>query len=123
MVIVMLGAGPTWANARITVLMDVLRIEDVVAILQEEGFALAHGLNRDMLDGRGGAFWDSQIRQIYDGERITEALRQALEAHLDAPDVDAALEFYGSADGERIITLENAARRALADPDVEAAAQ
>lgn len=118
-----LSAGPVWANARMTLLMDALMVSDVVEILRAEGFAYAQDLNQDMLGGQGGAFWQGQIRQIYNGERITEQLRQALEQGLEPDEVEAALAFFATEEGTRIVTLENAARRAMSDPAVEAAAR
>ncbi len=117
------SAGAALANARITQLMDVLQIRDVVDILHAEGIAYGEELNEDMLGGQGGAFWNGQIRQIYDRERIAERLRLALETGLTAEDVDAALAFFGSETGARIVVLENAARRAMSDPAVEQAAR
>ncbi|ABG32212.1 DUF2059 domain-containing protein [Roseobacter denitrificans] len=116
-------ASPLWANARMTVLMDVLRISEVVDILREEGFSYAKTLDGDMLNGQGGAFWQAQVDQIYDVEIITEQIRQALEQGLNEDDIDAALAFFSSDAGVRIIELENAARRAMMDPDVEDAAR
>ena len=118
-----LGAGPSWANARMTMLMDALRIPEVVAILRAEGFAYAQDLDQDMLDGQGGAFWQEQIRGIYDSERITEQLRQSLEQGLEPDEVEAALAFFSSEQGALIVSLENAARQAMSDPDVETAAR
>ncbi|MGA9434719.1 MAG: hypothetical protein WBV62_10845, partial [Roseobacter sp.] len=42
---------------------------------------------------------------------------------LEPDDVEAALAFFGSEQGARIISLENAARQAMADPEVEEAAR
>lgn len=116
-------AAPVWANARITLLMDALRIEEVVEILRIEGFAHSEILNADMLDGRGGAFWDAQIRQIYDAEILFERIRQALTDGLETSEIDALLTFYGSPEGQQIVSLENAARRAMAHPAVEQSAR
>lgn len=116
-------ASPLWANARMTVLMDVLRITEVVGILRDEGFTYAETLDNDMLDGQGGTFWQAQVDQIYNVEIITEQIRQALEQGLTEADVDAALAFFSTDAATRIIDLENAARRAMKDPDVEEAAR
>lgn len=116
------SAPAAWANAKITVLMDALQIVDSVEILREEGFAYAETLDKDMLNGAGGAFWDAQMRQIYNAEQISERLRLALEDGLSPEDLDATLAFFNTERGTRIITLENAARRAMADPVVEEAA-
>jgi hypothetical protein len=114
---------PALADARITVLMDVLRISEVIGILRDEGLANARSLDAQMLEGRGGAFLEAQVRQIYDVDAISERFRQALEAGLAPDQVEAAIAFFGSPEGARIITLENEARRALADPRIETAAR
>lgn len=121
--VLLLAAAPAWANARVTVLMDVLQIDDVVDILRAEGFAHAEVLNEDILDGRGGAFWESQIRQIYTAEQISERIRKALSEGLSSEEIDIVIDFYNTQEMSRIITLENAARRAMADPEVEQAAR
>lgn len=116
-------ASPLWANARMTVLMDVLRITDVVGILRDEGFTYAKTLDADMLNGQGGAFWQAQVDQIYDVTMITEQIRKALEQGLSGDEIDTAVAFFSSEAGARIIDMENAARRAMTDPDVEEAAR
>lgn len=118
-----LCAPAVWANAKITLLMDALQIADAIEILREEGFAYADTLNEDMLEGEGGAFWDAQVRQIYDADLITERLRRAVQDGLSPAAIDSALAFFATDMGLSIVTLENAARRAMADPVVEAAAQ
>ncbi|MEM9578366.1 MAG: DUF2059 domain-containing protein [Pseudomonadota bacterium] len=120
-IFVLLSGQAALANARITVLMDVLRISDVVEIMREEGFAYAEELDTDMLDGRGGAFWRAQVGQIYRADPILERVRTALEQGLTPDEIDAVIAFFGAPEGARIIALENAARRAMADPTVEEA--
>ena len=116
-------ASPVWANARITVLMDVLQVREVVEIFRAEGIIYAQELDVDFLDGQGGAFWAAQVRRIYDAQRISEQVRAALETGLSDAEVEAAIAFFGSPDGSRIIALENAARRAMGDPEIESAAR
>ncbi len=117
-----LTALPAWANARVTILMDVLKMPQVVDILRAEGLAYADILDQDMLGGEGGPFWQEQVAGIYDADRISEQLRGALEAGLDSAAIDAAIDFFGSEMGSRIIDMENAARQAMTDPDIEQAA-
>ena len=70
-------ALPLWADARSTVLVDVLRLGELAEILQREGLENAETLDRDMLGGQGGAGWALQVRAIYNPERIVETLRGA----------------------------------------------
>ena len=121
--VLILSSQSVMANARVTVLMDVLRISDVIEIMRSEGFAYAEELNADMLNGQGGAFWRAQIDQIYAAHPIAERVRTALETDLTPEQVEAAIAFFGSSEGTRIIELENAARRAMSDPTVEESAR
>ncbi|MEP0961175.1 MAG: hypothetical protein ABJQ70_15560 [Roseobacter sp.] len=118
-----LCAMPVWANARITILMDVLRMTEVVNILREEGLTYGRALDRDMLDGSGGEFWQAQVDQIYNTQQISERVRQSLELQLNDVALEAAIDFFASSTGSKVIQLENTARRAMADPDIERAAR
>lgn len=118
-----LAALPAFADARITVLMDLLKVGEVTEILRAEGLEYVRELDADMLQGQGGAFFAVQTDQIYDTGRIAETVRQALEAGLSDADLDALIAWYSTATGARIVDLENAARSAISDPSVEEAAR
>lgn len=111
------------ADARLTVLTDVLKLREATQILSFEGQAYAEELNQDMLGGEGGPGWQQQVSAIYDPERMAEAVRRALGRALDGTQREAVIEFYGSELGQRIVTLENSARQAMVEEDVEAAAR
>lgn len=116
------ACSPVWADAKITVLMDVMQIEDVVDILKEEGLQYGATLDAEMLDGQGGAFWAEQVRRLYDPQRMEAELRRAFSEELSDADVASSIDFYASDTGTRIIESENRTRRALSDPDIAAAA-
>jgi hypothetical protein len=117
--LIVMTALPLWANARHTVLMDVLRIAELSAILHEEGIAFGSTLDRDWLEGRGGPAWSGQVTRIYDAGRIAEGIRAGLEPALEGAALEDVITFFASETGTRIVTLENAARAALADPVIE----
>ncbi len=121
--LVLLTALPLWAGARHTVLMDVLQIRELSAILHSEGVTFGETLDRDWLQGQGGPGWQVQVARIYDAERIAEGIRAGLEPALEGALLEETIAFFASDLGTQVITLENAARRALADPDVEAQAR
>ena len=56
-----LMALPLWADARMSVLAEVLKLREAVHILRAEGLSFANDLNADMLDGQGGAGWQVQV--------------------------------------------------------------
>lgn len=117
--VIVITALPLWAGARHTVLMDVLQIRELSAILHAEGLRYGETLDREWLEGQGGPAWSGQVMRIYDPERISESIRQGLEPALEGEVLEDAISFFGSDLGERIVTLENAARRAMADPAIE----
>jgi hypothetical protein len=116
-------AAPLWADARATVLMDVLKIEEVAQILQAEGLDYAETLNADMLNGQGGAGWQLQVGAIYRPQRMVETLRTYLEAEVQGAQREEVIAFFASDTGAQIIALENAARAAIVDQDIEDAAR
>ena len=118
-----LWAAALWADARVTVLVDVLKLREAAEILRVEGVESADALNADMLDGQGGASWDIQVAAIYDAERMVETVRAALEEALPPPLLEQVITFYATDPGAQIITLENSARDTIRNPDVEQAAR
>lgn len=118
-----LSALTASADARHTVLMDVLEIDELAQILFDEGQDYAQELNQDMMNGQGGAGWQMQVNAIYDPGRISEALRRAIEQELEGPQLEEAIAFFASDTGRKIIRLENSARVTMANPEVEEAAR
>ncbi|MGZ2257988.1 DUF2059 domain-containing protein [Roseobacter sp. A03A-229] len=115
-------ALPAWADARVTVLMDALRLPQLVQALRQEGMSDAEDLNADMLSGQGGAFWQQQVSSLYETRPMEDAFFHALKEGLDDAALDVALQFFDSARGQRITELEIAARDAMADVAMEEAA-
>ena len=122
-VLLIAPALPVWADARLTVLMDLLRVSEVTGILREEGLEYARELDQDMIAGQGGAFFAGQVDRIYDRQRMDERLRSALQRGMTPEDMEAAIGWFSTDAGGRIVSLENAARAAMSDPAVEQAAR
>ncbi|UWR23966.1 DUF2059 domain-containing protein [Sulfitobacter sp. S190] len=112
-----------FADARHTVLMDVMRIDELSVILSGEGQVFADNLNTDWLAGQGGAGWQQFVDDIYDPAKIAEGIRAGIEPALEGAAVEEAIAFYATDLGQQVISLENSARAAMADPDIEAAAR
>jgi len=123
LLLVVLTALPVWAGARHTVLMDVLRINELSQILHAEGMQFGATLNTEWLDGQGGPAWSGQVARIYDPQRISEGIRAGLEPALEGEVLEQVIAFFASDLGTRIVTLENSARRAMADPVIEQGAR
>lgn len=112
-------ALPVWADARMTVLVDLLELRQAAVILSDEGQAQAETLNQEMLGGQGGPGWQMQVESIHDAGRMLETVRRAMEETMTPVEVEQAIDFYSTALGGRIVGLENAGRAAIADPEVE----
>ncbi|WP_299410874.1 DUF2059 domain-containing protein [uncultured Roseobacter sp.] len=116
-----LTAMPLWADARVTVLMDALRLPDLIQTIRAEGLRDAQAINEDMLDGQGGPFWEAQVHALYDPVVMTDVLFRALQQGLDDDALDAAVAFFDSLRGQRIMEMEIAARQAMMDEAVQEA--
>ncbi|MCF6232779.1 MAG: DUF2059 domain-containing protein [Rhodobacteraceae bacterium] len=99
-------------------LARVMRLGEVIEVLREEGRAYGQTLNRDMLGGRGGAFWTAEVARIYGADRMEGMVQNALLNGMDPEQIDRSLAFFGSDQGQKILSLETSARRAMVDPDI-----
>lgn len=105
----------------IDALYEALGLSETIAIMSEEGAAMGAEIESDLFPGRGGARWEAEIARVHDPEAMEADLRARLDAELTGVDLAPAEAFFGSDIGRRIIRLENAARRALLDSEVEEA--
>ncbi len=121
--VLMMLAVPAWADARLTVLVDVLQLQEAAHILRAEGLAYADDLDADMLNGQGGAGWQVQVDAIYDADRMVERVRSALAQELEGEALENVITYFASDVGQKIISLENSAREAMRQNDVEEAAR
>lgn len=115
-------AGAVLAGATVDRLAKVLLLDDVAAILQQEGLRHGDALDGDFLDGRGGDYFRRRVEDIYDIDTMMEAMRDELAQNMDDAAIAETLEFFDSERGQRILRLEVSARLAMADPEVEEAA-
>ncbi|HDR29263.1 DUF2059 domain-containing protein [Rhodovulum sp.] len=109
-------AGP---SASLEALLSALALDDLVAVMREEGMSHADELATEMFPGRGGARWAAEVRRIYDGGRMSRELRDSLSGSLAEADLEPLVAFFTSGDGARIVSLELSARRALLDEAVK----
>ena len=106
--------------AQLEALLDVLRIEETVEIMQDEGRVFGGDLARDMIPEVDALTWQRVIERIYDGEKMYEVLATGFKAELAETDLTPILAYYQSPEAEEIIALELSARRAFLDRDTEA---
>lgn len=121
--VMMVSAISAFADARMSVLVDVLRLPEAARILSDEGLTHAQELNAEMLNGQGGPGWQLQVERIYEPALMVEMVRAELERELEGDLLEDVIVFYASDLGAEIIRLENEARRAIQDADIEEAAR
>lgn len=117
--------APETAEVKVTSLAETLHIGPLMEVMRDEGLASGQNLARDMLPGGGDARWTAIVDGIYDKDRMQDVFSARFAAELadDPETVAAATAFFGSDLGQRIITLEIEARRAMLDDAVVEAAK
>ena len=100
-------------------LWSLLRLNDLLEIMREEGANMALEADVDLLGHPGGAPWRKRVQAIYDIERLKADAEMAMESALDAVHLHALCDFYESDDMQSVVDLEITARRAFLDTEVE----
>ncbi len=114
-----LAAQPAGDLARL------LRIDDLMVVLRDEGLAYGSEIEAELFPGAGGARWQQLVARIYDPATMQRRFDAVFEPDMDADPaaLDASRRFFASERGRRIVDLELAARRAMLDEAVEEAAR
>ncbi|WP_435258133.1 hypothetical protein ACSBLW_18855 [Thioclava sp. FR2] len=109
----------------IAALSDVMQMEDIIAVMRDEGLKYGATLEEEMFPGRGGDRWEATIASIYDGAAMRRGFDTGMSRELagDAAAIEQIAAFFGSDQGRNALQLEIAARRALLDPSAEDAAK
>lgn len=100
-----------------------MRLDELVSVMREEGLAFGAELGQDMLPSGGGAVWAARVSRLYDVAKMRMVVSQEFAAALSVDHSPKAETFFGSALAQRIIDGELAARRAFLVPEIEEAAR
>ena len=117
---------PAADAARILQLSATLQIAGVLSVMQAEGADYGKTLEEEMFPGKGGAGWTVIVDGIYDAAAMKALFDKALITELGGADpatLEVIEDFFGSERGQRILSLEIEARRALLNQDTEDAAK
>jgi hypothetical protein len=122
--------GPVGAFAQeqvdpaVSRIMTAMQIGPMLEVMHEEGIAYGDDLAADMLGGQSDR-WSAIVARIYDKDAMEAAFTARFAQELAAiPDDLANIEeFFASETGQKIVTLEIEARRAMLDEAVEDAAK
>lgn len=121
------GAGDAQpaAQAEVMRLSEVMQIGGVVEVMRAEGIDYGVTLEAEMFPDAGGEDWQAAVARIYEPKAMRSLFDARLATELaDQPQaVAAALTFFDTELGQKILTLELEARRVLMDDDAEEAAK
>ena len=99
-----------------------LRLAERVELDAAAALARARALDAEIFGASGASAWQPDMARLLRAADMLGALRDRLRADLTEAERLAALDFYETAAGRWITALDLSARRALADPDLVAAA-
>lgn len=103
-------------------LWDLLRLNELVAVMAEEGRDYGDLLAEQYFEQGGGPTWDARVDGLYDPEAMAAEVRPLFTGSFEGVDTEGLEAFLASDLGQRIIDYELEARRTLRDPEAEAAA-
>lgn len=109
----------------VTQLAETMLLPGVVDVMQAEGKDYGRQLRDEMFPGRDAAEWQAMVAAIYDPARLMADIEGGLQAGLaDKPEaITSARAFFETPAGQKILSIELEARRALLDPATEEAAK
>ncbi len=113
------------AETSVPALAEALRLDDLFAVLHDEGLAYGEDLETRMFPDGGGPRWRERVGRIYDVPRLRADFEAVLQRELGTEaavlaEIDA---FFASELGRKVVGLEIDARRAFLDEAQEEAAR
>lgn len=112
-------------SAEVAALTQAMRLDDLFAVLRDEGLDYGTTLEADMFPGGGGTAWPQAVSRIYDVAALRAQFDTVLQAELggDPAVLQELMAFYGSDLGKKVVGLEIDARRTFIDDAAEDAAR
>lgn len=104
-------------------LAEALQIDSMIEVMRVEGMAYGEELAEEMIPGGSNLAWQDLLEQIYDAGKMRKIVRQGFAEVIEDSDPAPLIAFFSSDLGQKIITLELEARRAMIDDEVEEAAR
>lgn len=106
-------------------LSRILMIPGIIGVMRAEGLDYGRTLGDEMFPDRGGPAWQATVALVYDEAAMLGRFETAFATALagDPATMAAVGAYFDTPLGQRILTLEIEARRALMDKAVEEAAR
>lgn len=109
-------------TAKVDELFETLNLPQVIDVMRDEGLSYGDVLAQDLFPNRSLDEWHELLAMIYDNDAMMRQVKAGFQSALEDKNIDSALTYFQSEQGQMIIDLEISARRALLDEDVEAIA-
>ncbi len=124
-VLALLITGPARAAdpAQLQDLFKALHIHDTIEVMHDEGVAYGREIGQDMLSEGDMGGWQQVVERIHDKDWMRGVVEKGFTKSLKNKDLSDILAFLQSPQGQQIVDLEIAARRAFLDPAIEEAAR
>ncbi len=106
-------------------LVAALCLEGLMQVISDEAIDVGDETARTMFPDEAASGWQGEIARINRPERLLALFHDALMRALAQEDpalIDAALRYFDSDFGRKVVALELSARRAMLDKDVESSA-
>jgi len=101
--------------------LEALRVERLLAIMQGEAVAASGDLAAAMLPATQAEAWATRVAELNAPARLRPLVSRRFAAAIDAGEIPGIRRFLESPLGQRIVDLELSAREALTEPGIEAA--
>lgn len=125
-IVFVLAMGPLAVAAAspedLDALHKVLRTQDLIKIVSDEGLEQSEDLRNETFQGNAVIGWRRVATHIYDTDRLTLTFRENFDAAFKDADITPLIDFFGSETGAQIVEYEIEARRAISSEEVEQAA-
>ena len=124
-VLALLITGPARAAdpAQLQDLFNALHITDTIDVMHDEGVEYGREIGQDMLAEGDKGGWQQVVERIHDKDWMRGVVEKGFTKSLKNKDLSDILAFLQSPQGQQIVDLEIAARRAFLDPAIEEAAR
>lgn len=116
-------AQPVVAASAVEDLYEALEVGYVVDVMREEGLIYGRELAEEMIPGGPSQDWEEVIDRIYDTDRMNATVKAGFMQVFGDADAAPLADFFTTGAGAQFVDLENAARKAMSDPDMDAAAR
>lgn len=103
-------------------LVDLLRFEETIGIMHDEGLRYGGELADGMLPDADRQSWIATVSRIYDEDKMLALISTDFRDELADANLAPLLDYFDSEDGREIVAMELSARQVFLDPEAEEAA-